>query len=39
VSALISAARAMGCGTIDGRQMFDAGIGLIADFMAGNAGR
>ncbi len=36
-SALIVAAEALGCPTLTGQQMFDAGIGLITDFMLGRS--
>ncbi len=34
-SALIAASRTVGCRTIDGRTMFDAGVGLLTDYMVG----
>ncbi len=35
ISALIAGARSAGCKTVTGQEMFDAGVGLLADFLLG----
>ncbi len=36
ISALIAGARSAGCKTVTGQEMFDAGVGLLADFLLGD---